>query len=157
MKPNIGIPEKKLIASTAILSAVLSNEMALYVKTLKGDWNLVGESSIELHLLLGDQIKKLAGFVDEAAECIGKLGQKTIGTMTEFLKLTSILENPGKYIDSKELILELLDDHEMIIIKMREDITTSSTENNDTSTAACLTNMMSHHEKMAFSLRRYLN
>jgi hypothetical protein len=32
MKPNIGIPEKKLNAVTELLSVVLANEVTLYTK-----------------------------------------------------------------------------------------------------------------------------
>ena len=40
MKPEIGITEKHLHKSITLLSAILSNEMTLYVKTRKFHWNV---------------------------------------------------------------------------------------------------------------------
>jgi starvation-inducible DNA-binding protein len=122
MKPHIGITEENLQNSAAILSVVLSNEMTLYVKTRKLHWNVTGESFMEFHKLFESQYKQLEESIDEVAERIGKLGEKTIGTMNEFLKLASIKENPGKYPSSKEMLKELLEDHETVIVQLRKDI-----------------------------------
>src|ERR1039457_5730863 len=116
MKPNIGITEKNLLSTTRILSVVLSDEMTLYIKTRKSHWNVVGESFMELHKLFENQYKQLEEAIDEIAERIGKLGQKTIGTMQEFGKLSSVKEHPGTYTSSKKMIAELLADHELLIV-----------------------------------------
>lgn len=102
MKPNIGISQKSLTSTVTILSAVLSDAMALYIKTRKFHWNVSGESFMELHKLFENQYKQLEKSIDEIAERIGKLGSKTIGTMQEFSKLSSIKESPGKYPSSKD-------------------------------------------------------
>src|SRR5450432_1547484 len=104
MKPNIGISEKNLKKGSSLLSEVLSDEMTLYIKTRKSHWNVSGESFMELHKLFEGQYKQLEEAIDEVAERIGKLGHKTIGTMNEFLKLSSIKESPGKFSSSKEMI-----------------------------------------------------
>ena len=84
MKPNIGISEKNLKNSSELLSIVLADEMALYIKTRKAHWNVTGESFMELHKLFENQYKQLEESIDEIAERIGKLGGKTIGTMQEY-------------------------------------------------------------------------
>src|SRR5437868_1286260 len=111
MKPNIGISEKNLKESATLLSTVLSDAMTLYVKTRKAHWNVTGESFMELHKLFEAQYTQLESAIDEIAERIGKLGHKTIGTMSEFLKHSSIKEHPGSYTSSKEMLKELLKDH----------------------------------------------
>lgn len=157
MKPNIGISEKNLKNSSATLSMILANEMTLYIKTRKFHWNVSGESFMELHKLFENQYKQLEEAIDEIAERIGKLGHKTIGTMSEFGKLSIIKESPGKYGSSKESLLELLKDHESIIIKLREDIAISMDKNKDAGTADFLTGLMEQHETNAWILRRYIN
>ncbi|MEP7238649.1 MAG: DNA starvation/stationary phase protection protein [Ferruginibacter sp.] len=157
MKINIGISEKNLKASAAVLSDVLASEMTLYIKTRKFHWNVAGESFMELHKLFENQYKQLEEAIDEIAERIGKLGQKTIGTMQEFIKLSSIKESPGKYASSKELLLELLQDHEAVIIMLRKDIDACDKKNKDAGTADFLTGLMEQHETIAWTLRRYLN
>ena len=157
MKPNIGISDKNLKNGAALLSSVLADEMTLYIKTRKAHWNVSGESFMELHKLYENQYKQLEASIDEIAERIGKLGQKTIGTMEEFLKLSSIRENPGKYTSSKDTLSELLEDHETVIIQLRKDIDDCVDKNKDVGTADFLTGLMEQHETTAWVLRRYLN
>ena len=157
MKINIGISEKNLKGSAAVLSNVLANEMTLYIKTRKFHWNVAGESFMELHKLFENQYKQLEEAIDEIAERIGKLGQKTIGTMQEFSELSSIKESPGKYASSKELLVELLQDHEAVIIMLRKDIDVCDKTNKDAGTADFITGLMEQHETIAWTLRRYLN
>ena len=157
MKVNIGISEKNLKSSADLLSAALANEMTLYIKTRKFHWNVSGESFMELHKLFENQYKQLEESIDEIAERIGKLGHKTIGTMQEFSKLSSIKESPGKYASSKELLNELLKDHESIIIMLRKDVDEAADKIKDAGTADFLTGLMKQHETIAWTLRRYLN
>ena len=104
MKPNIGISEKNLSQIVAALSTVLADEMMLYIKTRKFHWNVAGDSFMELHKLFEKQYKQLEEDIDAVAERINKLGSKTIGTVHEFSKQSSIKEAPGKYPVTKDMI-----------------------------------------------------
>ena len=157
MKPQIGISDKKLKSTSSILATILSNEMTLYVKTRKAHWNVTGESFMELHKLFEDHYKQLEEAIDEVAERIGKLGHKTIGTMNEFSNLATIKEHPGKYASTKEMINELLNDHEEVIVELRKNVDDCADKYNDAGTADFLTGLMELHETIAWILRRYLN
>lgn len=155
MKPNIGISEKNLAHITAALSNVLADGMMLYVKTRKFHWNVAGESFMELHKLFEKQYTQLEETIDEVAERINKLGSKTIGTMSEFSKQSSLKEAPGKYPTSREMIKELLKDHESIIQSLRKYVDDCADKYKDAGTADFLTNIMEQHETIAWTLRRY--
>lgn len=157
MKINIGISEKNLKNSADMLSGVLANEMTLYTKTRKFHWNVAGESFMELHKLFEAQYTQLEESIDEIAERIGKLGHKTIGTMQEFSKLSSVKESPGRYPSSKDMLAELLKDHETVIILLRKNIEEAYKKNKDAGTADFFTGLMEQHETIAWTLRRYLN
>ena len=157
MKINIGLSEKNLKNSAEQLSGVLANEMTLYIKTRKFHWNVSGESFMELHKLFEAQYTQLEESIDEIAERIGKLGHKTIGTMQEFSKLSTIKESPGKYASSKELLVELLKDHETVIVMLRTYVDEAGEKNKDAGTADFLTGLMEQHETIAWTLRRYLH
>lgn len=157
MKINIGISEKNLKNSANLLSGVLANEITLYTKTRKFHWNVAGESFMELHKLFEAQYRQLEESIDEIAERIGKLGHKTIGTMQEFSKLSSIKESPGKYPSSKDMLVELLNDHELVIVMLRKAIDEAGEKNKDAGTADFFTGLMEQHETIAWTLRRYLN
>jgi starvation-inducible DNA-binding protein len=157
MEPNIGITKQNLQKSIAFLSSILADEMTLYIKIRKFHWNISGNSFMELHKLFENQYKGLEESIDEIAERISKLGGKAIGTMKEFSELTRLKENPNQYPSQKDMIVELLKDHETIIIELRKDITVCAEEINDAGTADFLTGLMEEHETMAWTLRRYLS
>ena len=156
MKPQIGITQEHLKNSISILSSILANEMTLYVKLRKFHWNVSGESFMEFHKLFEAQYTQLEASIDEIAERISKLGGKTIGTMKEFSDLTVIKESPNHYPSQKEMVKELLEDHETVIIHLRKNVDISAEENKDAGTADFLTGLMEAHETMAWTLRRYL-
>lgn len=157
MKPQIGLTEKSLLKSVSLLSVILSDEMTLYIKTRKFHWNVSGESFMELHKLLENQYKQIEESIDEIAERINKLGSKTIGTMKEFSNLTTLKESPGKYPSQKEMLKELLIDHESVTVRLRKDIDECSEKIKDAGTADFLTGLMELHETIAWILRRYLS
>lgn len=156
MKSNIGISEKNLNRATDLLSTVLSSEMVLYVKTRKFHWNVGGESFMELHKLFEGQYNQLEAAIDEVAERINKLGSNTIGTMNEFAQLSFIQESPGKYPNAKEMIKELLKDHETAAVELRKGVEDCSQKFKDAGTTDFLTKLLAQHETTAWILRRYL-
>jgi starvation-inducible DNA-binding protein len=112
---------------------------------------------MELHKLFEKQYKILEEAIDEIAERINKLGAKTPGTMDEFLKMTSLKESPGKYPSQKEMIKELLKDHESIIIHLRQYVKDCDEQYGDIGTSDFLTDQLKEHETIAWTLRRYLS
>lgn len=156
MIPNIGISDSHLQKGNSILSVILSDEMTLYIKTRKFHWNVAGESFMELHKLFEAQYTELEAIIDTVAERIGKLGSKTIGTMSEFTLLSRIVEHPNKYPVQKAMLSELLSDHETLIIELRKDIDISANENHDAGTADMLTAILQQHESITWIIRRYI-
>jgi starvation-inducible DNA-binding protein len=156
MKPEIGINEKHLHKTIGQLSIILSDEMTLYIKTRKFHWNVAGESFMELHKLFQSQYTELEETIDSVAERIGKLGGKTISTMKEFAHLTRLKEHPDEYPSQKEMLKELLTDHEIVIVEFRKIIEEESAAK-DAGTTDFLTGIMQQHETTAWVLRRYLN
>lgn len=157
MKPNIGISEKHLEKSIKVLSVILSDEMTLYVKTRKFHWNVAGESFMELHQLFQTQYTLLEKTIDAIAERVNKLGGETIGTMSEFAQNTRIKEFPDVYPNQKEMLQELLADHELICQELRTDIKKCDEDYKDVVTTDFLVGIMEQHESTAWVLRRYLN
>jgi starvation-inducible DNA-binding protein len=155
MKPNIGLSARDITGLVSLLTGVLADAMILYVKTRKFHWNVSGNSFVELHELFEVQYKNLENSIDEIAERINKLGEKTPGTMQEFIKHGSLKESPGKYPSQQDMLKELLGDHEAVIIKLREGIDTSGEKYADMATADFLTDLLRAHETAAWKLRRY--
>lgn len=157
MQPNIGINEKNLGNSIHLLEMMLADEVTLYTKTRKFHWNVSGENFMELHKLFQNQYTELEETIDLIAERISKLGGKTIGTMKEFSGLTRLKEAPNKYPASKDMLKELLNDHETVTQQLRKDISESDSKNKDLGTTDFLTGLLEQHESTAWILRRYLS
>ncbi len=155
MEPQIGMTEKNRTQSISMLEIILADEMALYVKTRKFHWNVGGDSFMELHELFQDQYSEIEETIDAVAERIGKLGAHTIGTMKEFSGLTRIKESTA-YPAKKDMLDELLNDHESLIRHFRTDIQLCNANFNDAGTTDFLTGVMEQHETTAWILRRYL-
>ena len=157
MLPHIGISQKNLSAVTDNLSKILADAVLVYTKTRKFHWNVSGPSFMELHKLFESQYKQLEEAIDEIAERINKLGSATPGTMAEFIKLSSLKEAPGKIPSQKEMIKELLADHERIVVALRKSVEDCDEKYKDAGTADFLTSLMEDHETIAWTLRRYLD
>ena len=157
MIPRIGISEKNLAAVTDCLSDILADAVMLYTKTRKFHWNVAGPSFMELHKLFEQQYKELEEAIDEIAERISKLGRAVPGTMAEFSKMASIKEAPGKVPSQKEMIKELLADHESVVKALRVAVDDCDKKFKDAGTADFLTNLMENHETIAWTLRRYMD
>ena len=157
MKPEIGISENHLQKGVTALSKLLADEMVLYIKTRKFHWNVSGPSFMELHKLFQTQYSELEEIADSVAERIGKLGGKAVGTIDEFINLTRLEESPDKYGSQKEMLKELLGDHEAIIVELRKDIDVSDDRAKDAGTTDFLTGIMEQHETTAWVLRRYVS
>ena len=155
MSLHIGITPKNLKKSAAILATILSNEMTLYVKTRKFHWNISGNSFMELHKLFEDQYRILEANIDDVAERISQLGEKTIGTMKEFVENSTLKESPNEYPSQKQMLEELLGNHEQLATEFRAYIPVFENENNDIGSADFITGLLQEHEKMAWILRRY--
>ncbi len=155
MKTNIGISDKNRKAVAEILSTILSDEYLLYTKTRNFHWNVTGPDFSELHKFFELQYEELDDVVDEVAERARSIGERSLGTMTEFLKKTNLKEAPGIYPEAKKMIAELLADHETVIQKLRKDLVTCVETYQDIGTSDFLTGLMEKHEKMAWMLRAY--
>lgn len=156
MKPDIAIADKNLTAIAKALNGCLADSHLLYFKTRKFHWNVSGDDFMELHKLFESQYETIAEAIDEIAERVSQMGGIAIGTTVEFAEMSSLKESPGKNpANNRDMIKELLGDHETIIKSLREKIDACEDDYKDKGTADFLTGLMQGHEKMAWTLRRY--
>lgn len=152
---TVTFSEKARKEIAGALHLLLANEYVLYTKTQKFHWNVEGKWFGPLHQLFENQYEQLADIVDKVAERSLQLGIKTIGTLTEFLKLTSLQEAPGKNPNDTKMIEILLLDHEAVIEQIRENIDLTA-QLNDMGTNNFLCDLIERHEKIAWMLRAHL-
>ena len=150
MDPKIGLSEQVRERVIGILNTTLADEHALYVKTRNYHWNVTGPQFHSLHEVLEEFYQKIAPFADDVAERVRMMGGRALGTMAEFTQHMRLAEQPGDAPEARQMVVNLLADHEQIIRDLRKDIDVCDDELNDQGTADFLTGLMEQHEETAW-------
>lgn len=155
-KAQIGIKDENLTEVANSLNKILADEFVLYTKTRKAHWNVEGPDFHSKHLYFEAQYTELEKIIDEVAERIRTLGHFPAATLKEYLELTQLTEDYKGKNDGLSFIKALLDDHDSIIILMRENIKKYDESLHDIGTSDFITGLLEIHEKMAWMLRSHL-
>jgi starvation-inducible DNA-binding protein len=155
MKANIGISEENLKAVALELNKALADLVVLYTKTRNYHWNVEGPDFIELHKFYEEQYGQLEEAIDETAERIRALGHYAEGRLSDFVKLTSLVEQEYTN-DERTQLSNLLADHETIIHNLRRLVTEFADKYKDIGSSDFVTGLLRDHEKMAWMIRSYL-
>ena len=156
MNTSIGITPKHRQAVATELTKLLADEFVLYTKTRNAHWNVEGPDFHAMHIFFEQQYEELEEKVDEVAERIRKIGHYAPATLQSFLQLTHLTEQSREKNDSPGFIKELTEDHESIIVFLRENIKPFADDYGDAGTSDFITGLMEEHEKMAWMLRAHL-
>ena len=156
MKTEIGITNKNTQAVANELMKILADEYVLYTKTRNAHWNIEGPDFYSVHKFFETQFGEIDEFIDSIAERIRSLGHYAPAALKSFLELTHLTEMSRDKNDSRGFIKELLEDHESIIIRLRENINPFIEKYHDSGTSDFITGLMQEHEKMAWFLRSHL-
>ncbi len=156
MTTNIGITGINLQAVEEQLSKFLADEYVLYTKTRNAHWNVEGSDFYDKHKFFEGQFEQIDDIIDSIAERIRSLGHYAPATLQSFLNLTHLSEQSRSENNSKSFITELLNDHESIIIHLRENINRFANDFKDLGSSDFITGLLETHEKMAWFLRSHL-
>lgn len=151
-KANIGLAPKTRQKVIDVLNDIVADQYVLYTKTRNYHWNVTGEDFSQYHKLFEEQYSAIDEDIDDVAERIRALGGKTRATLNEFVRESSLKEQPAKYPPAKVMIANLLADHETVIRNLRKDIEICD-DVDDVGTEDFLTQLIEKHEKTAWMLR----
>lgn len=155
-KANIGISDKNRQAIADQLSKILADEFLLYSKTLNAHWNIEGPDFHAVHLYLETLYNQQQDIVDTVAEKIRAIGHYVPAQLGKYLELTHLSEKALDKNDSQSLFAELLEDHESIIVFLRENIHPIADTLKAEGISDYITGLMEYHEKTAWMLRAHL-
>ncbi len=153
---NIGISDKNRQAIAEQLSRILADEFVLYSKTLNAHWNVEGPDFHAVHIYLETLYNQQQEIVDTVAEKIRTMGHYVPAQLNKYLELTHLSEDAINKNDSQSLFAELLEDHESIIIFLRENIKPDADKLKAEGISDYITGLMEYHEKTAWMLRSHL-
>jgi starvation-inducible DNA-binding protein len=154
---DIGIStgDRKKIAEG--LSRFLSDSFTLYLKTHNFHWNITGPMFNSLHVMFEAQYTEQWNALDETAERIRALGYNAPGSYAEFIRLSSIPEEPGltETLDWREMVRQLTVGNEAVARTARKVLKTADDAGDDP-TVDLMTQRLQTHEKYAWMLRSLL-
>ena len=137
-----------------VLTKVLADSFAVYLKTHGYHWNVRGPEFFSFHNLLEQQYRDIWAALDEIAERIRALGVLAPQSFSGFGNLTAVKDgDPEK--DALPMLQELMQDHETLIATARKAFEVAS-EAGDEASADLMTQRLAAHEKFAWMLRSTL-
>ncbi len=151
MSIKIGISDKNCTQIVKHLSVILSDTYLLYVKTQNFHWNVESTLFHSLHVMFESQYEELQGAVDVLAERIRALGHFSPGSFAQFSSFGNIKEST-KVPSAKDMLKQLLADHELLCREIREAIPVLQKLGDDVSVDT-LIERLTQHEKTAWMLR----
>ncbi len=155
-KVNIGVTDKNREIIAEQLSKILADEFVLYSKTLNAHWNIEGPDFHAVHIYLEKLYNQQQEIVDTVAEKIRTVGHYVPAQLSKYLELTHLTETTPKKNDSQTLFADLLQDHESIIMFIRENIKPIADKQKAEGISDYITGLMEYHEKTAWMLRSHL-
>jgi len=157
MKIDIGIKDKDRKKIADGLSHFLADSYTLYLKTHNFHWNVTGPMFNALHNMFEAQYTEQWTALDDIAERIRAVGFNAPGSYAQFIKLSSIKEEPGvpEAPEWKEMVRQLVVGNEAVCRTGRSVLKTAD-EAGDESSVDLLTQRLQTHEKYAWMLRSLL-
>ena len=156
IKVNDGLSKEQQAGVVNLLKAALGDQHVLYMRMRNYHWNVTGPQFQSLHALIENQYTQIEAVIDETAERIRQYGAIAPGTMKEMIELAHLSEEPGVVPSAREMVANLVADHEAIIRQLREDTKTAGDTYEDISVEDYFTRITQDHQKMAWLLRAHL-
>ncbi|HVZ28163.1 MAG TPA: DNA starvation/stationary phase protection protein [Rhizomicrobium sp.] len=128
------------------LNGLVADSYALYTKTKNFHWHVSGPHFRDYHLLFDEQATEIFASVDELAERVRKLGAKTIHSIGEIARLSTIKDNNKDFVAPGDMLSELMSDNKQVIRRMRAAHEIAD-KHDDVATASILENFIDQAEK----------
>jgi starvation-inducible DNA-binding protein len=154
---DIGIPDKDRKKIAEHLSRFLADSYTLYLKTHNFHWNVTGPMFNALHNMFEMQYTEEWNALDDVAERIRALGFNAPGSYPEFIRLSSIREEPGLQTapEWREMVRQLVVGNEAVCRTARKTLDVAEGADDDP-TVDLMIQRLQTHEKYAWMLRSLL-
>jgi len=149
---NTGLDENARTSVAQAVNGVLADTYVLYMKTHAYHWNVTGPQFHTLHNMFEEQYRDMWAALDELAERVRALGHFAPTSGKAFADLAGIESAETSPPAAPDMIKNLLADHEKLIRRGREALSTAE-ESGDAASADLLTQRIQTHEKTAWMLR----
>ena len=136
------------------LNTFLSDLNVFYRKLQNYHWNVKGKDFFVVHPKLEEYYTDVNNQIDEIAEHILILGGQPLGTLKDYLEVTTIQEAENKKVKSDEIYSNLITDFETLLKKSTE-IKEEADKENDYATSALIDDYILSYGKHLWMLRHW--
>ncbi|PKP86555.1 MAG: DNA starvation/stationary phase protection protein [Alphaproteobacteria bacterium HGW-Alphaproteobacteria-17] len=102
------------------LNALLADSFALYLKTKNYHWHVQGPRFRELHLLFDEQAAQIFATTDLIAERVRKNGARTLQSIGDIGRRSSIRDDDATGVDAEAMIRTLAADNKTLLGQLKE-------------------------------------
>ena len=137
-----------------LLNEFLADLNVFYRKLQNYHWNAQGKDFFRTHEKLEELYNEVNTSIDEIAEHILILGGHPLGTLKDYLAISTIQEAENKKVKSDEIYNNLINDYETLLKKSIE-IKEEADKENDYATSALIDNYILNYGKYLWMLRHW--
>lgn len=102
------------------LNALLADSFALYLKTKNYHWHVQGPRFRELHLLFDEQAAQIFATTDLIAERVRKNGARTLQSIGDIGRRSSIRDDDAAGVDAEAMIRTLAEDNKTLLGQLKQ-------------------------------------
>ena len=135
-----------------ILNELLADLNLFYRKLQNYHWNVEGKDFFTAHAKLEELYNEINKSIDEIAEHILILGGQPLGTLKDYLEISTIKEAENKKVKSDEVYNNLITDFETLLNKSIE-IKEQSEKENEYSTSSLIDEYILEYGKYIWMLK----
>ena len=127
----IALSHEARVQSCQMLNGILADSMILHAHYKKHHWLVRGHTFYQLHLLLDKHADEQLALIDMIAERIQLLGGIAVGDPRHAAEITTIPRSPDGAEAVPAMLSRLLEDHEILITKIREGVRLTEKNHDD--------------------------
>lgn len=136
------------------LNLYLANLNVLYRKVQNYHWNVTGTGFFAIHSKLEEYYDGINGQIDDVAERILAIGGRPLGTMKDYLEVTTIVEAKNEELPGTVALAEVKKDFEAML-SLAKEIKEVADEEGDFGSSALVDEYISTYEKELWMLTAF--
>ena len=114
-----GFDADAVASLSRVLTDLLADLFALYVKTKNFHWHISGPHFRDYHLLLDEQSEQIFATTDAIAERVRKIGGVTLRSIGQIVGLQRIVDNDKEFVAAQDMLAELCEDNAQLAVRLR--------------------------------------
>lgn len=135
------------------LNTLLSDLCVFYRKLQNYHWNIIGRNFFVLHGKLEEYYDEVNKQIDEIAEHILILGKQPLGTMKDYLEISSIEEAKNEKIEEQQVFISIIKDYETLLQEVTK-IKELAEEKNIYATSSLIDEYIADYSKKLWMLKQ---